>query len=140
MKRIAQFLIVIIAISSCGTTSFIKTSDVSWSTIQLRDDLDYEKAWNEVIDVLANKFEMEMISKEGAYARTGWIYTWNTQGKYTKDYRNRVIIKFSPDRKNVQVKTEAQSGTEGKWKDGYDSRLLQTIKQDIMGVVGRTTH
>jgi hypothetical protein len=113
---------------------------VSWSTIELRDDLSFDRAWNEVIDVIAKDFEMELISKDGGYARTGWIYTWNTAGRYTVKYRNRVIIKFSVDRKKVEVKTEAQFGGEPNWRSGFDSRLLQTVKQDIMGVVGRTTH
>jgi allantoicase len=139
MKKIFSLLAITILITSCAPTNFIETSDVNWSTVQIRDDLEFDKAWNQVIDVLAKKFEMAMISKDGAYARTGWIYTWNTKGKYTNDYRNRVIIKFSPDRKQVEIKTEAQYGSEGKWKNGYDSRLLKTIKQDIMGVVGRTT-
>lgn len=131
--------IIVIGITSCVPSNFIRTPDVTWSTVQLRDNIDFDEAWNQVIDVLAKQFEMEMISKEGAYARTGWIYTWNTKGIYTKNYRNRVIIKFSADRTKVEIKTEAQFGAEGKWKNGFDSRLLQTVKQDIMGVVGRTT-
>ena len=139
MKKIILILITIIGTVSCGSSSdFVKTSDVPWSTIQLRDNLSYDKAWNEAIDVIAARFEMDMISKEGGYARTGWTYTWNTKGNYTKNYRNRVIIKFSPDRTKIQVKTDAQSGTPGKWKNGFDSRLLVTIKQDIMGAIGRT--
>ena len=125
--------------TSCAPTNFIRTTHVTWSTVQLRDDIDFDEAWNQVIDVLAKQFELEMISKDGAYARTGWIYTWNTKGDYTKNYRNRVIIKFAPNRTRVEIKTEAQYGSEGKWQNGFDSRLLKTVKQDIMGVVGRTT-
>lgn len=132
-------LIMAIVLTSCTPTNFIRTSDASWSTVQLRENIEFDEAWNQVIDVLAKKFEMEMISKEGGYARTNWIYTWNTKGTYTENYRNRVILKFSPDRTKVEIKTEAQFGAEGKWKNGFDSRLLQTVKQDIMGVVGRTT-
>ena len=139
MKKHFFLLIVLLSIVACVPTNFVKTSDVSWSTIPLRDDLDFEKAWDLVIDVVAKEFEMELISKDGGYARTGWIYTWNTKGIYTKNYRNRVIIKFSVDKQNVEVKTEAQFGKEGRWKNGFDSNLLKTIKQDIMGVVGRTT-
>ena len=139
MKKIFFLSIMAIVLTSCAPTNFIRTSDVSWSTVQLRENIDFDEAWDQVIDVLAKQFEMEMISKEGAYARTGWIYTWNTKGTYTKNYRNRVILKFSPDRTKVEIKTEAQFGAEGKWQNGFDSRLLQTVKQDIMGVVGRTT-
>jgi len=139
MKKLIFLTLIVALMSSCLPTNFVKTSDVNWSTVQLRENIDFNTAWNEVIDVLAKQFEMEMISKEGAYARTGWIYTWNTKGTYTKNYRNRVVIKFSPDRTKVEIKTEAQFGAEGRWQNGFDSRLLQTVKQDIMGVVGRTT-
>ncbi len=139
MKKALILSIVVISITSCAPSNFIKTSSVDWSTVQLRKGLSFEDAWDQVIDVLSKKFEMDMISKEGAYARTGWSYTWNTKGAYTKNYRNRVIIKFSPKRDKVEIKTEAQFGSEGKWQNGFDSRLLKTIKQDIMGVVGRTT-
>lgn len=139
MKKLLFLSIIAIAFVSCGPANFVKTNDVSWSTIQLRDDIEFDDAWNEVIDVLARKFELEMISKEGAYIRSNWIYTWNTKGVYTNNYRNRVILKFSSDRTKIDVKTEAQYGAEGKWKNGFDSDLLNTVKQDVMGVVGRTT-
>jgi hypothetical protein len=57
----------------------------------------------------------------------------------TPNYRVRVIIKFSPDKQNVDLKTEAQYKSSGQWLMGYDTRLLSTIKSDIMGTVGRTT-
>jgi hypothetical protein len=98
----------------------------------------YDQAWNEVLDVVAKRFEMDMISKDGGYARTNWIYTWNTSGSYTQKYRTRVIFKFSGDRTRVDLKTEAEYGGEPNWVKGYDTRLLSSMKQDIMGVVGRT--
>mgnify|MGYP005839922685 CR=1 FL=1 len=139
MKKLFYLLTIVVAFISCTPSSFIQTSNVSWSSVPLRDDIEFDEAWNQVIDVLARQFEMEMISKDGAYARTGWIYTWNKKGDYKDNYRNRVIIKFSPDRTKVEIKTEAQYGSPKNWKNGFDSGLLKTIKQDIMGVVGRTT-
>lgn len=129
-------------LSSCGATkpaSFVKAVDGgTWSSIMLRDDLTYDQAFNEVLDVVSKRFEMDMISKDGGYGRTNWIYTWNTKGKYTEKYRTRVVFKFSADRKKVDIKTEAEFGGEPNWIKGYDTRLLSTMKQDISGVVGRT--
>lgn len=83
---------------------------------------------------------MEMISKDGGYARTGWIHTWNKNNKYNDNYRVRVIIKFTADRSQIDMKTEAQrKNRSGEWESGYDTELLKTIRTDIMGVVGRTT-
>lgn len=127
---------------SCGAikpSSFVKATDGgSWSSVLVREDLSYDKAFNETLDVIARRFEMDMISKEGGYARTQWSYTWNDKGKYTKYYRTRVVFKFSADRTKIDLKTEAEYGGDPKWQLGWDTRLLQTIKQDVMGTVGRT--
>ena len=147
MKKMTYFLIIGIITTlfhSCATMqqpkSFVKATDGgTWSSILIREDLTFDKAFNEVLDVCAKRFEMDMISKEGGYARTNWSYTWNDKGSYLTWYRARVIFKFSADRTKVDIKTEAEFGGESKWVQGFDSRLLQTMKQDIMGVVGRTT-
>jgi len=145
MKKIVTIFAIfamIILFQSCSAfkpKSFVKAADGgTWSSILIREDLTYDRAFNEVLDVCAKRFEMDMISKDGGYGRTNWIYTWNTKGKHTVKYRTRVIFKFSADRTKVDIKTEAEFGGEPKWKKGFDTRLLQTMKQDISGVVGRT--
>jgi hypothetical protein len=125
-------------------SSFVVATDGgTWSSISIREGLTYEKSFNEVLDVCAKRFEMDVISKEGGYGRSNWIFTWNTiqtkKGVNTKKYRTRVVFKFSADRAKVDIKTEAEFGGENSWIRGYDTDLLQTMKQDIMGVVGRTT-
>lgn len=144
MKKVVVFLLVIAPFitTSCYTPSqstFIKATNVVWSSIQIREGLDYDRAWGEVLDVVAKKFEMEMISKEGGYGRSAWIYTWNTNGVYNENYRVRVIFKFSADHSKVDIKTDAEKKNGDYWYTGYDTRLLKTIKTDVMGVVGRTT-
>ena len=142
-----NLLIVIVAVlfslifTRCSSSpeSFIKAYEPSWTSIEIRDNLNLELAWQQVVDVLAKKFELEMISKEGTYIRTSWIYTWWKVGQRTEDYRVRAIIKFSADGKNVDIKTEANYLDGDQWIVGFDNRLLETLKTDIMGVVGRTT-
>ena len=119
--------------------SFIKIYKPTWASVELRDNLSFDEAWHRVVDVLAKKFELEMISIDGGYIRTSWIYSWWKEGKLTEDYRVRAIVKFSPDQKQLDIKTEANYLKKGSWVMGTDTRLLSTIKTDIMGVVGRTT-
>lgn len=144
MKKIllAAIGFVALLLSSCGAvkpSGFVKATDGgTWTSILIREDLTYDKAFAEVLDVIASRFEMDMISKDGGYGRTNWIYTWNKSGKYTEKYRTRVIFKFSADRTKVNIKTEAEFGGDPNWVKGYDTRLLSTMKQDIGGVVGRT--
>ncbi len=121
----------------CAIPTFVKTTDPAWATIDIRDDLEYSSAWNDVVDTLVKKFDMEILQKDDGYARTAWYYSWT--GKVSENYRVRVTVKFAPDHKKVEIKSEAEYGGAGKWVGGYDTRLLETIKTDIMGKVGRTT-
>lgn len=141
-KKVFLFCVLgslIIMVAGCMPRTFERVMEPSWSSIEIREDMSYEDAWEEVVNVLAKKFELAMISKEGGYARTTWVYTWWKKGQLTERYRVRAIVKFSPDHKKVDVKTEANYLAGSEWIVGTDTRLLETIKTDIMGVVGRVT-
>ena len=125
-------------------TTFIESVDeVGWSTILIRESIKYDDAYNEVLDVIAKHYEMDMISKEGGYGRSNWIITQRRpydNTTITTTYKTRVMFKFSADRTKVDIKTEAQfnNGMDNIWRIGYDGELLRTIKQDIEGTIGRT--
>ena len=124
--------------SGCaGPNTFVKTMEPTWASVEVRNDLDYTNAWNSLVDTLVRRFDMEILSQQDGYARTTWLYSWT--GKVDENYRVRVTAKFKPDHRVVEVKSEAESGGPGKWISGYDTRLLETIKTDIMGQVGRAT-
>ncbi len=126
--------LVVISITSCSPPeTFIRTMEPTWASIELRENVQYEMAWKTVLDLLIKKFDIELSDKESGYIRTGWLYTWT--GKYTEAYRVRVTVKFNKDQNIVDIKSEAYF----REYVGYDSRLLQTIKTDIMGLIGRTT-
>jgi hypothetical protein len=127
--------------NGCGSTpeTFVQGDESTWSSIEIKSGISFEHAWEKVVDVLAKKFELEMISKDGGYVRTSWIYTWWKIGERTENYRVRAIVKFSADRQTVDMKAEANYLDGDQWKLGFDTRLTETVKQDIMGVVGRTT-
>lgn len=121
----------------CRPPSFVETTEPGWASVEVRDGLAYDDAWVKCQDILARKFELAMSSRESGYARSNWLYTWT--GELTPAYRVRVTMKFSPDRKVLDLKSEAEySGWNG-WVAGTDTRLLETLKSDIMGVVGRVT-
>jgi len=134
---IIVLMVIATLLFSCVPKTFVKTLEPTWASIELRNDLSYERAWTTVVDALVKRFDLEVLSKEDGYIRTGWLYTWT--GKLTENYRVRVTAKFSPDRSKVEVKSEAEYGGPGRWISGYDTRLLETLKTDIMGSIGRTT-
>ena len=120
-------------------STFIRTYEPGWATIELRNDVVYDKAWEDVVDLLIRHFDMEILSRDDGYARSGWLYSWT--GELTEGYKVRSTVKFTPDKRSVQLKSEAQyyRPFAGEWIQGTDSLLLSTLKSDIMGVVGRTT-
>ena len=61
----------------------------------------------------------------------------NKKDAYTQKYRVRATIKLSPSGENLDKKSESHYGGQFGWKSGIDDRLLQTLKSDISGVVGR---
>lgn len=140
-KPLCLILVVAAALTLFGGCStpktFVRTMEPAWASVQLREDLNYTNAWNSVIDTLVKRFDLEILSQQDGYARTTWLYSWT--GKVQENYRVRVTTKFSPDHRVAEVKSEAEYGGPGNWVGGYDSRLLETIKTDIMGKVGRTT-
>jgi hypothetical protein len=103
----------------------------------LRNDVDFQHAWEAAFDILANDFDVAMADKEDGYLRTDWLYSYG--GKYDVEYRVRVTLRFAADRRTVRVKAEAQFLKDKNWLMGVDSRLLTTIKTDLMGTIGRTT-
>ena len=117
--------------------TFVQTLEHSWVSIEVREDISYDRAWASVVDLIVRKFEAEILSKEDGYLRTTWLYTWT--GELREDYRVRVTIKFVPDRSKVDIKSEANYLRGENWIIGSDTALLQTLKADIMGIVGRVT-
>ena len=142
MQR-AVGLLLVVSLASCAPTTFIKTMRPGWNVVEVREDLAYDDAWNSIVDLVSKEFDIEIISKEDGYLRTGWLYTWT--GKLEESYKVRAVIKFSPDRKIVEIKSDAQFYSSGffglgqGWVMGMDERLTTTLRTDIMGKVGRVT-
>jgi hypothetical protein len=137
MKKILLASILIVtSLSFWGCEApetFVKTAEPSWARVEIKDGIEYNKSWTTIYDILVRRFDIEVAEKDNGYIRTGWLYSWT--GQVTDYYRVRITVKFAEDRKTVDIKSEAY------FKDmiGYDSRLLDTYKSDIMGSIGRTT-
>lgn len=134
-RRVFLILLLTIIFAGCGSAprTFFKTFSPTWATIEFRDDIEYDQAWKDVMDILIRNFDIEIAQKDNGYIRTGWVYTWT--GRYTDYYRVRVTAKFEPEKRTIDIKSEAY------YRDyvGYDTRLLETVKGDIMGTIGRKT-
>lgn len=142
MKKILLFTLIASCMAACGGPKALgwvsaQKSDIGWSVIEMRKDIQYEAAWDDVTSVLIRKFEPEMLNKETGYIRTKWNYRWTTNGKATKAYRVRLTLKMSESKKQIEMNAEAQKLKGKTWLIGYDTELLEVMKKDIAGVVGR---
>ena len=127
----------------CAPKTFIRTSSPGWNMIEIRDEVSYDEAWKSVVDLIAKKLDIEILSKEDGYIRTGWLSSWT--GKLTQNYKVRSLIKFNPDKHIVEVKSEAQFydggyfGIGAGWVMGTDELLSTTLASDIMERVGKVS-
>ncbi len=121
--------------------SILATVGLLWNTITVRRGVSGDEAWNAVVDLAARRFDIEVISKEDGYLRTGWSHSWT--GSVSDFYKVRTIVKFNAAKTKVEVKSEAQFLSRGLlspgWQMGTDERLTATMRTDIMGKVGRVT-
>lgn len=116
--------------------SFVQTMEPGWKSIELRKDLEYDKAWRTAVDTVGAKCDIEVLESAGGYLRTGWLYTWIQRGQVSQNYKTRITIKFSAGRDICQVKVDAQYLTDMGWITGYDSALLQEVYTDLQGKLG----
>ena len=149
MSKLRYFLIPILfavisaMLVSCAPKTFVKTTNPGWNTVQVRKDLTYEEAWGAVVDLIAKRFDIEIMSKEDGYLRTGWSHSWT--GEVKENYKVRAIIKFSPSGESLEIKSEAQFldpsvvGMGGGWQMGTDEVLIHSLRTDIVGRVGRVS-
>ena len=137
--RMAAFMLVFgLLVVGClssprAPNTFVKGS-AGDTTILLREGLDFDRAFREVAFVLnRHGFETEMIQPEVGFIRTRW-QRWGNQG--LEVYRVRIICNFNPARTQLIVRAEAEHNVGGQWVQGYDSRAIETLRNDLNMSVG----
>ena len=76
-----------------------------WTSVEMREDVNYDRAWEAVFSILTREFDLITVLKDDGYIQTGWLYTWSEA--YQDNFRVRVTVKFSPDRKILQLRSGA---------------------------------
>jgi len=124
---------------SCATTGdgwTTNCSDLGWATIPFSERVDVGLLWEDVTSLVSKRFQLEMATKESGYIRTKWSYTIATDGVTRQDYRARVTLKINEKRKNIEINSQAEKLEGGFWLQGCDTRVLETMKQDLHGISG----
>ena len=127
-------------VMGCGKKrpqTFNPVSDPSWSTFEIRESITYEQAWQTINDTLTNHYQLDFVNKDIGYVRTRWRYGYNED--YEGKYRSMVELKFSPERNKLRLRTTSHFKKDDYWVEGTDSKLISSLKSDILGRIGRTS-
>ena len=128
------FGMTVVGCASSGPKNFVRGSGGD-TTILLRQGLDFDLAFREVAFTLnRHKFETEVIQPEVGYIRTRWN-RWDSTTSLDA-YRVRVVCNFNPARTQLIVKVEAEYLIKGEWVQGYDSRAIETLRNDLNNIIG----
>ena len=119
----------------CASVKGWHKGQAEWMRVMIHENFNYDKAFSTALDLLTEKYEMEMINKDGGYARSAWNYYRNKKGVNDKKFRVRVTLKFNHDRTQLSVKTEVQKLVRGEWIDGYSDVVGRQVRDDIQGVL-----
>lgn len=136
-------IIATLIIAGCASPprSFVATRDDPgvWKIVEIREGLSNEQTWTIIVDTLSQKYDLEVLQKDGGYLRTSWKYTYLDGEKVSDRYRTRFVIKLSgsPTWDKAQLKCESNWLEDEGWISGYDTHLLEEIYGDIQGKLGR---
>ena len=135
MKKFLLLMLGMICLAGCGSMKSWHKGQADWMRVQIHENFTYDKAFATALDLVTEKYEMEMINKDGGYVRTAWNYYRKANGRLDKKVRVRVTLKFNHDRTQLSVKTEVQKLKKDDWIDGYDNQFGRQIREDIQGVL-----
>ncbi len=139
MRRYLILIVIMILLAGCsGKTppTFTSASSPVWLVYEVREDLDDEEIWQTINEIiLDNNYQIEFIDREIGYVRTGWRYSFDQD--YRGNYRSMVEAKLSSSEDQLKVKIMSQYRKDNYWTSGTDSKLVDSIKADIMGHITR---
>ncbi len=146
LKQTITTLFVLFLLTSCAShapRTFVETSNEAgaWKSIYLHDNYGFfanknQEVWQRAIDVLSEKYDLEMLDRASGYIRTGWKSTLATG---TDKYRHRIIIKMQGNFwQTAKLKAEAQWWNDSRqvWVEGYDAAILEEIYKELQGRLG----
>lgn len=131
---IAVTVVAAAGLVGCAPGTFVR-GEAGREVIELREGLQADRAWHEMVDVVSANWDLEQLSKDAGYLRTGWRY--GIAEADARRYRGRVALKYRPPERQVRLKTEAQWWDGGYWLPGYDTQLQRSVRAAIAERVGR---
>lgn len=122
---------VFIVLMSSATISGWRRGEANWMHVQIPENYDFNKAFSTALDLMSEKYEMGIVNKDEGYARTAWSFCRKPNGKNDKNFRTRVTLKISHDRKQLSVKTEVQKLIKHHWVDGNSDIVSDQTRDEL---------
>ena len=121
-----------------GPPSSFQRGSGGETVILLRDGLEFDAAFREIVFVLSRHgFDPEMMQQEVGFIRSRWNYAWETVGgQVVEGYRVRVVANFNPSRTQLIINPEGEWLERGQWIRGFDTRAVETLRNDLTIIVG----
>ena len=138
MKIVSMCFVLFLAIftfNGCGTgapDSYIQMDKQYWDVVDVSPKIKYDDAWQRVVYIVTKKFELEMVSKEDGYVRSAYGPSYFTEDLKNNRYKVRIVAKFTPTRKKVEFKIDAQVFDGKVWINGSDARVAANIRKDFI--------
>ncbi len=137
-------LFITLSCTSVSPPTFVETHDETgvWKVIHLHNHYGLfrnknQEVWQRIVDVLSEKYDLEVLDRASGYLRTTWKYLLTEESK--EKYRSRAIVKMQGTIwHTAKLKTEAQwwDNQRKAWIIGYDTAILEEIYQDLQGRIG----
>lgn len=139
--QLLRFFMVATALllAGCGLgapESFMQMNKQFWESMDLKQTVKYDDAWQRVIYIITKKFELEMISKEDGYVRSAYSQSYFSEDMLNERYQIRIVAKFTPDRKKFEFKIESRMWDGKIWHNGSDVRIAANMRKDFQNSIG----
>ncbi|MFA6456364.1 MAG: hypothetical protein WCW40_06030 [Bacteroidota bacterium] len=132
-------LSIMLLLGGCGLgapDSFMQMNKQYWESMDVKQSVPYEDAWQRVIYIITKKFELEMVSKEDGYVRSAYGQSYFTEDMQNERYQIRIVAKFTPDKKRFEFKIESRIWDGKIWRNGSDVRVATNMRKDFQNSIG----
>jgi hypothetical protein len=108
--------------------------------IDVRDGFTHAQAMRSLIEVLSQRYTVEVQDPRAGFAMTAWEANLLREGVPDLRYRTRVTARFlGDDWKKLQVRHEANWARGDEWDIGYDVAQLDSVTAALRAKIGKKT-
>lgn len=127
--------------ATAPTTFVLSTAEAKVTrSIDIRDGFTHSQAMRSLVEVLGQRYTVEVQDPRAGFAMTAWEASLLRDGVPDLRYRTRVTARFlGDDWKKLQVRHEANWARGDEWDVGYDVAQLDSVTTALRAKLGKKT-